>query len=152
MRITRGTWVPLLPLPARLAVVTLVTVEPMLRGIDYMLPDAEPPATQLSVIEQAMPIGLWGVLCLIAGATALAGFLGRWRRVTVAGLWLGFATYACLALGQWAAIVDQPWFDGLRGPAIVTLLSLAQLGMAIGYALQPDDGDVERTVRAEVTA
>ena len=151
MSLRRGTWVPLLPLPARLAVVTLVTVEPIMRGIDYILPDAEPPATQLSVLERAMPITVWGILCLIAGLTALVGFSGRWRRITVAGLWLGGSVYVALAAGQWAAVAGHPWLDGLRGPAIVSLLALAQLGMAVGYAMQPDDSEVAAAVGRETT-
>ena len=151
MSLRRGTWVPLLPLPARISVVTLVTVEPIMRGIDYILPDAEPPATQLSVLEQAMPITVWGIACLMAGLAALVGFAGRWRRITVAGLWLGGAVYAAIAAGQWAAVVDHPWLDGMRGPAIVSLLALAQMGMAVGYALQPDDAEVAAAVEREAT-
>lgn len=150
MTLRRGTWVPLLPITARIAVVILVAVEPIIRGLDYVLPDAEPPATQLSVIENAMPITAWGVLCIAVGITSLAGFIGRWRRIAVAGLWLGGSVYAALAFGQWAAIIDLPWFDGIRGPSIVTLLALAQFGMAIGYALQPDDDDIAKAVAAEV--
>ncbi|WP_412475373.1 hypothetical protein ACK8HH_17005 [Gordonia sp. LUNF6] len=124
--------------------IIVVPIEPILRGLDYVLPGAVPPAVQLSQVEQAMPLWLWGTLCLIAGLTALTGFLGRWRRLTVVGLWIGGSVYAALAVGQWIAVAHQPWLDGLRGPSIVTLLCLAQLGMAIGYAAQPDDREVER--------
>lgn len=140
MTIRRGDWVPLLPRSARLAVVTIVPLEPIVRGLDYILPDATAGAQQLSIVEQAMPMLAWGILCLAAGLISVTGFVGRWRRVTVTGLWLGGSVYATLAAGQWAAVVGQPWLDGVRGPAIVTLLAVAQLGMALGYAQQPDGG------------
>lgn len=137
--IRRGEWVPLLPKTARLPVVMAVPLEPILRGLDYMLPGEET-STQLSVVERAMPMPVWGALCLLTGLVAFAGFLGRWRRVTVAGLWIGGSVYATLAAGQWWVVWEEPWLDGIRGPAIVTLLAVAQLGMAVGYAQQPDNG------------
>lgn len=141
--IRRGDWVPLLPQGARLGVVTAVPIEPILRGLDYVLPGVED-SQQLSFIERAMPLDAWGVLCLATGLLALAGFLGRWQRVAATGLWLGGSVYVALAVGQWIAVADQPWLDGIRGPAIVTLLAVAQLGMGAGYSLQPDDADVAK--------
>ncbi|WP_353107845.1 hypothetical protein [Gordonia sp. (in: high G+C Gram-positive bacteria)] len=143
--IRRGDWVPLLPQGARLGVVTAVPVEPILRGLDYVLPGSED-SQQLSFIERAMPLDAWGALCLATGLIALVGLVGRWRRVASTGLWLGGSVYGALALGQWIAVAGQPWLDGIRGPAIVTLLAVAQLGMGAGYALQPDEADVAREV------
>lgn len=136
--IRRGSWVPLLPRAARYAVVSIVPIEPILRGLDYALPGAET-AQQLSIIERAMPMPAWGALCILAGVLALAGFLGLWRRVAITGLWIGGSTYVALAVGQWFAVLGEPWLDGIRGPGIVTIFALAQLGMALGYAQQPDD-------------
>ncbi|MGC5027479.1 hypothetical protein ACLQ3K_22245 [Tsukamurella sp. DT100] len=136
--IRRGSWVPLLPRAARYAVVSIVPIEPILRGFDYALPGAET-AQQLSIIERAMPMPAWGAMCVLAGVLALVGFLGLWRRVAIAGLWVGGSTYVALAVGQWVAVLGEPWLDGIRGPGIVTIFALAQLGMALGYAQQPDD-------------
>ena len=141
MRIHRGTWVPLLPRSARMAVVTIVPLEPIVRGLDYVLPP-QVVANQLSIVEQAMPLTLWGILCLTGGLLASTGFIGRWRRITITGLWIGGSTYAALAAGQWAVVSGEPWLDGVRGPAIVTLMAVAQLGMAVGYA-QQQPADVE---------
>lgn len=133
----RGRWVPLLPPTSRNAVVGLVPVEPIIRGADYVLPGGDA-APQLNIVEQAAPMQVWGALCMVAGVVALAGFLGRWRPVCIAGLWLGACTYAALAVGQWAEVVGHPWLDGVRGPAIVTVFAAAQAGLALGYARQGD--------------
>lgn len=140
MRPHRGTWEPLLPPTSRNAVVGLVPLEPIIRGLDYLLPDGDPPSRTLDVVEQAMPIQWWGVLCLLAGVIALAGFHARRRRTCITGLWLGAAVYASLAAGQWWEVLGHPWFDGIRGPTIVTIFGLAQAGIAIGYARQAPGG------------
>lgn len=135
MKVRRGTWVPLLPPHARNVVVGIVPIEPILRGIDYVLPGGET-APQLNLIEAAAPIPVWGALCLIAGVVALVGFWGRWRTVCATGMWIGAATYLTLAVGQWVEVSGHPWWDGIRGPAIVTIFGAAMAGIALGYARQ----------------
>ncbi|WP_367582273.1 hypothetical protein [Tsukamurella tyrosinosolvens] len=133
--IRRGTWVPLLPPHARNVVVGIVPIEPILRGVDYILPGAET-APQLTLVEAAAPMPVWGTLCLLAGVLALVGFWGRWRAVCIAGMWLGAATYVTLAAGQWWEVIGHPWLDGIRGPAILTIFGAGMAGIAIGYARQ----------------
>ncbi|QRY62770.1 hypothetical protein JVX90_00385 [Gordonia sp. PDNC005] len=143
--IRRGDWVPLLPKLARIAVVSAVPAELIIRGADYVLP-GEGSSHQLTVVESAMPLWVWGTLCLGFGLTQAAGLLGRWRRVTAAALWLGGVLYVALAAGQWWAVADVPFLDGFRGPGIVSIFCLAQLGMGAGYSLQPDERDVQKAV------
>lgn len=138
MRPHRGDWQPLLPPRARIAVVMAVPTEAVLRAWDYLTPNLEPPAQQLTVVEQMMPLPAWGALCAIVAAVTLCGLFMRWPRTAIAGLRLGGATYAVLAIGQWVAVIENPWLDGVRGPAIVTIFALAYLGLARGYSAQLD--------------
>lgn len=144
----RGDWVPLLPPAARLAVVMIVPLINLGWGVDYVLP-SESTAHSLSVVERAMPMVVWGVLCLAAGIVSLVGFIGRWRRVAAVGLWIGGSTFFALAAGQWAAVAGVPWLDGVRGPILATVVAAAQLGMAAGYAQQPDAQEIAREVAGE---
>ncbi|MEJ9080783.1 hypothetical protein WKY82_20405 [Gordonia malaquae] len=145
--IRRGPWVPLLPPKARFAVITIVPVILLGWGFDYVMPGET--AESLSFVERAMPLWAWGVLCITAGILALTGFLGRWRRIAVVGLWLGGVTFFVLAVGQWVAVWNNPWLDGIRGPILASVVALAQLGMALGYALQPDADAIRREVEGD---
>lgn len=136
--IRRGSWEPLLPVGSRRRTVRIVPIIAIGWGLDYILPGDEN-ARSLSIVEQAMPMAAWGTLCLIGGVLGLAGFLGRWRRVAIAGLWIGGLTFAVIGLGQWIAVSGVPWLDGLRGPLITSIVGIAQLNMVAGYAQQPDE-------------
>ncbi len=138
MRLRRGTWQPLLPPRARMAVVMAVPVEALIRAWDYLTPvvDGDWSSPALTVVERMMPLPVWGALCAIIGITVLWGLAMRWPRTAIAGLRLGAATYALLAVGQWWAVFGNPWLDGIRGAATVTILAFAYLGMSQGYSQQ----------------
>ncbi|TWS24407.1 hypothetical protein FK268_12515 [Tsukamurella sputi] len=131
----RGSWEPLLPPAARYFVVGLVPWEPLLRAYDYITPGAEN-AASLNIVEQLMPLHLWGVLCLIPASLSLLGLSMRWPAPAILGLFLTGCVEATLSAGQWKAVAGVPWFDGIRGPGITTIFAVAQLGMAFGYFLQ----------------
>lgn len=136
--IRRGSWVPLLPRAARERTVRAVPIIMLGWGLDYSLPGVEN-AHSLSKVEQAMPMGAWGALCLIGGIATMLGFYGRWRRLTIAGLWVAGWTFTAIAVGQWWAVSGVPWLDGVRGPIVTTIVGLAQINMAFGYAQQPSE-------------
>ncbi|MBY4571261.1 hypothetical protein ACN95_14670 [Gordonia sihwensis] len=127
---------PLMPERSRMLVILAVPIEAILRAWDYLTPDIQPPTLSLSVVEQMMPLEVWGAICAVVGVVTVWGFAMRWPRTAIAGLRLGGATYGLLALGQWLAVVDNPWFDGVRSPAITTIFPVAYWGLARGYTQQ----------------
>lgn len=132
----RGDWVPLLPERTRMLVVMAIPIEAILRAWDYLTPNLVPPTVSLSVVEQMMPLEVWGVLCGIVGVVTLWGLAWRWPRTAITGLRFGAATYAVLAAGQWLSVIDNAWLDGVRGPAITTIFAFAYWGMSKGYSEQ----------------
>ncbi|MGB3301769.1 MAG: hypothetical protein WBA98_03685 [Gordonia sp. (in: high G+C Gram-positive bacteria)] len=138
----RGQWMPLLPESVRMVVIMALPVEAIMRAYDYLTPDIDETAVSLSVVERMMPLGVWGVLCAIVGVVTLWGLAWRWPRTAITGLRLGAATYAVLAAGQWIAVVENPWLDGIRGPGMASIFAFAYFGMALGYVRQQRLGQV----------
>lgn len=134
--IHRGDWVPLLPVRVRTVVVGVLPVEPLVRGLDYLLPGGLP--ASYSVVERAMPAWCWGVLCLLAAALIAAGYIGKWPRPAIWGYWLGGCTYLTMAIGAFASAIRKPWWDGIRSPCLLLVFAVAFLGMSIGYAQQSE--------------
>lgn len=132
----RGDWVPLLPERTRMLVIMAVPAEALFRSYDYLTPDVDETSSSLTVVERMMPIEAWGAVCGIVAVVALWGLILRWPRTAIAGFRLGGAMYTLLAAGQWIAVFHNPWLDGIRGAAIVTLFALAYWGLAKGYTDQ----------------
>lgn len=105
----------------------------VLRAFDYLTGDdrpapvpgkARPPATSLSLIENALPLWVWGS-SLLAGAALVAA--GMRARVHLA-VWLGHTLIgivgSALTVSVLLTALDKTWLDGIRsvGPlAFVTV-------------------------------
>lgn len=78
----------------------------VLRGLDYATPPDEFPGA-LTVIEQALPLHLWGALFVGFGALGILGL--RWIRWPIAALAHGAAVglYAAFAVGSLLSILER---------------------------------------------
>ncbi|WGH22059.1 hypothetical protein [Gordonia phage MerCougar] len=146
-----GEWTPTVPFPLRAVILALWALEPISRGLDYITGEHNPTAT-LSKVEAAFPLWFWGLLCLASGILILTGFAGRWRRVSIIGLYFAGAAYIALACGFTAAVYERGG-DGFRTPITFFVLGFTYWAAALGYAInqQPrlivvdddDDPDVK---------
>ena len=112
----------------------LLTVELVLRGMDYFTDDRTRVVETLSTVEKAMPLQWWGVLCLTAAATLIAGIIGRWVRFVIAGALLASGIYGGLAWGTMLTMFEHgcrptvevaPAYATVWGGITVTLLVAA---------------------------
>lgn len=78
----------------------------VLRGLDYTTPPDEFPGA-LTVIEQVMPLHLWGALFVGCGALGILGL--RWIRWPIAAVAHGGAVglYAAFAVGSLLSILER---------------------------------------------
>lgn len=131
----RGKWTPLLPYESRIAVVILIPIEAILRGIDYVTGDKDTTTSSLTFVEKAMPLEYWGILFLLAGGLTGLGFAMKWPYVCILGLHISGVVY----LSMTAGLVLKTWErggDGFRTPVMFLIFALASWGMAIGYTIQ----------------
>lgn len=131
----RGGWVPLLPLPWRMAVMALIPITPVLLGVDYLMGES---GSTLTEVEKAMPLNVWGWLLIVSGAAVFLGFGMRWRLVTIGALWVSGAVLLTLAAGIGAETID--WEGGFRGPWLYAVFGLASWLTAGGYIAMKDGG------------
>ncbi len=122
----RGAWVPRLPGVWR--ILTAAVIFPGLAiavGFDYILGTPTHPA-RMRVIEDALPLVVWGSLLMTAGLIVVAGYVAQWRTAVIVGLVTQAALMATLGVG-------------MGGTTAVLYLGVAAgaQAAAIGYALQP---------------
>ena len=129
--IHRGDWVPLLPERYRWPTVLLLIVTPFVGGVDFILGENKAAA---SIVEKAMPAWAWGVLLITSGTLAIAGYVGRWPKICIAGLHGNGVLYCVLAIGVGLANIDST--GGFRGPWLYVIVSAASWLSALGYADQ----------------
>lgn len=133
----RGTWTPLLPIHMRLLAVGVVPLVPASYGVDFLLPGQDDQVgPSYTIVEQAMPIQAWGVLCLVAGLTMITGFAMRWPRWVISGSWLAGSVLITIAVGRLVAVLHKPWWDGISGPIIVGDVAIACYAFAVGFDQQ----------------
>jgi hypothetical protein len=80
----------------------------------------------MRVIEDALPLVVWGSLLMTAGLIVVAGYVARWRMTVIVGLVTQAALMATLGVG-------------MGGTTAVLYLGVAAgaQAAATGYALQP---------------
>lgn len=116
-RLTRGEWSPGLQPDLAFTVMLLMSLEVMVRGIDYLTGDRPDVTTNLSVVESAMPLPMWGVLFLLAGGTFLFGVVARRFTPLIFGSVTVMALYGSLAVGLFLRMAERGWpWDGFRTP------------------------------------
>lgn len=139
----RGTWTPLPPLPARLAVIAVPPLETMARGWDYITGDQPSTTNSLTFVEQLMPLWVWGLLCIVSASLVYLGFFGRWAAPSVIGFALGGSTYTALAYGLALKTLERGG-DGFRTPVMFAVFGLVFWGLAYGYYQQVRADEKER--------
>ena len=127
----RGDWVPLLPPRYRWPTVGLLILTPFVAGVDFLLGEED---SAMSIVERSMPAWAWGVLLVIFGGSAVTGYLARWPRLCIAGLYLGGAVFATLSVGVgWGSINSS---GGFRGPWLYLVVAATSWLSAFGYSDQ----------------
>ena len=58
----KGDWRPGLPSDVSMILLILLAVQAVNRGIDYLMGDRDTTTNSLTVVEQAMPLWVWGLL------------------------------------------------------------------------------------------
>lgn len=112
--------------------VTVLAVDPLFRGIDYVIGDGPSVTKSLTHIEASAPLWVWGSVCLFVVAMSMLGiFAGRYEPL-IAGSLLGFALYATFAVGLGVNVWERGWPpDGFRTP--IMFLQEAALWLIIGF-------------------
>ena len=123
-RITRGEWQPGLQPDLSFLVMMLLSLEIIVRGFDYLTNDRPDVTSNLSVVENAMPLPLWGILFFISGGTFLFGALYRRFSPLIFGAITAMALYGALATGLFLRMVERGWpWDGFRTPLMFIIVS-----------------------------
>lgn len=136
-----GSWEP-----ARLSTLDSISVTvwlcfaSMLRGLDYLLPASPEGSTKsLTVVEDAMPLPVWGMLFLGFSALLLAAVLMKIHRLVYLSHWtLGVVT-AALAVGLGAEYLTRPWGDGIRSAGTLAVVAALYLIIAIRTGWEPKE-------------
>lgn len=123
MAIRRGTWSAGYPPGVHQLLLVLLTCELLLRGMDYFTGDRTETANSLlTIVELAMPLTWWGLLCLASAALIITGIIGRWARVIIAGALLASGIYGGLAWGMMLRMFEygcRPADETVPGYALV---------------------------------
>lgn len=115
VRADRRRWEPGLQQDLGLAVMYLLSLEPLVRGFDYITGDRGPVRSTLRPVEEAMPLWAWGMIFLVASALFLVGIARRKHNFIIAGSILTVATYGAFAVGAMFDIASEGWpWDGYR--------------------------------------
>lgn len=131
---------------ATYAVVTMA----LLRAYDYGTGNDASPT--LSIVEAAMPLGVWSALFAIGGLVLLIGARCRIHALVWTGhAWL-FILYLALLTGiAWAAAA-APWFDNIRSASVLILPVLMHFLLALRTGPSPLVAAKSRTVAVIATA
>lgn len=115
VRADRRRWEPGLQQDLSLVVMYLLSLEPLVRGLDYVTGDNASVSKMLRPIEEAMPLWIWGVIFMGAAALLLGGVFLRRHNFIIAGSVLIGATYGAFAVGAMFEIAGEGWpWDGYR--------------------------------------
>lgn len=106
-------WTPSLPEGASRLIITILAIQAIVRGSDYLLGDRDDVTTSLSIAEQAMPLQVWGAIFTIGGVAVLLGVWKRKPRAIMSGAGWLMAAYGALAWSLFLKMLDRatPWAD-----------------------------------------
>lgn len=136
-----GSWEParLSPLDS-ISFTAWLCLASLLRGLDYLLPRSPEGATKaLNVVEEAMPIQLWGILFFGFGAMLAVSVVLKIHRLVYLSHWsLGVIT-AALTVGLMAEYLTRPWGDGMRSAGTLGVVAAFYLILAIRTGWEPKE-------------
>ena len=131
---------------ATYAVVTMA----LLRAYDYGTGNDASPT--LSIVEAAMPLGVWSALFAIGGLVLLIGARCRIHALVWTGhAWL-FILYLALLTGIAWAVAAAPWFDNIRSASVLILPVLMHFLLALRTGPSPLVAAKSRPVAVIATA
>lgn len=107
-------------------------IEPMSRGIDFILGDAPQVRSSLTELEQSAPLWFWGTVTLIGGFLVFSGAMLKSFRALAAGCLVVGATYGTTTAGLIAICVDRGG-DGFRTPVLFGLYSLSWVLASVAF-------------------
>lgn len=127
------------------AMVWVMCVDPVLRGIDYTLGDGNDVTQSLTYVEKAAPLWFWGLVFLTAGCFVVSGLAMKVYEPVIVGAVLSFAVYLTMAAGFVQMVWSRGWPpDGFRTPvmfaAFGVLWGIVALEMYAGRSVQKDAG------------
>lgn len=115
VRADRKRWEPGLQQDLSLIVMYLFSLEPLVRGLDYVTGDNASVSKMLRPVEEAMPLWVWGAIFIVASVLFITGVARRRHNFIIAGSLLTVATYGTFAVGVMFEIADDGWpWDGYR--------------------------------------
>lgn len=125
--------------------VWVMVMEPVLRGLDYIMGDGRNVTNSLSYVEEAAPLWFWGAVCLLAGLLVAFGLGRKVYEPVIVGSIMAFAVYMTLAVGLLMNVWQRGWPpDGFRTPAMFVafgaLWAIVALEMYAGRSVQKDAG------------
>lgn len=124
-RMKRGDWAPGLQPDLSLVAMWALILELIVRGVDYVGGDRPEVTNNLTVVEQAFPIQVWGILCLAAGLMFAFGVATQKFGAVIAGSLLATGVYGALAAGLFLRMVERGWpWDGFRTPLMFMVVAL----------------------------
>ena len=109
----------------------LLAVTPIVSGVDYLLGENY---QSMTLIEKAIPLWIWGVLCIISGLSTCFGYLIRSPFFCIGGMWLTGSVFFTLAFGISWQSVDSA--GGFRVPWLHLVVAIASMFSAMGYKEQ----------------
>lgn len=137
------------------AMVWVMCVDPVLRGIDYTLGDGNDVTQSLTYVEKAAPLWFWGLVFLTAGFFVMSGLVMKVYEPVIVGAVLSFAVYVTLAAGFIQTVWARGWPpDGFRTPvmfaAFGVLWGIVALEMYAGRNAQREAGSSHADTRGAV--
>lgn len=115
VRADRRRWEPGLQQDLSLMVMYLFSLEPLVRGLDYVTGDNASVSEALRPVEEAMPLWVWGAIFIVASVLFIAGVARRRHNFIIVGSLLTVATYGTFAVGVMFEIAGEGWpWDGYR--------------------------------------
>lgn len=144
----KGEWTP--GLQSDLSVISMcaLALEALIRGVDYITGDGDNVTQSLTVVEQTMPLQIWGIMLLTGGMTFLAGIMLRRFGLVILGSVLSMAIYSALTVGLFLRMVERGWpWDGYRTPLMFAVIALLFGLVAFSAYLKKAAHDAERSMQ-----
>ena len=112
----------------------------ILRGFDYLTPKSPEGRTKaLSVIEEAMPLWLWGSLFLGFGLLLTVSVFLKIHRTVYLSHWVLGVVTAAMTVGLGAEYLTRPWADGIRSAGTLGVVAAFYLIIAVRTGWEPKE-------------